>query len=390
MGRMLRLFLFLALALVGSTAQAGYHWVQYSPGYFTWAINDDGSNNDGYIYTQSCYCGRYSYSQWGPISAVSPGYSQPQQQSLSYSKYTWKERGLDHLAEAKDTESFLQFCRENNLAVNPASLPGALPMGSNRYGNPYASSAGGQPAYGMNNYSVSQQGFAQTGNTVYGNGGYSQGARPDVDELIHHQERLLERQNELGQMANNNVTANVHLRVEGDVEVAKINAATEGFLATLRAAQTPKTEIHSSQVVPYAPQPMPLNPSQPDQPQPAFVPAQAGPMYTGPVTLGVAADVAFRKNCGQCHGPQLKKGNLDLLSWQGWDAGHRADMYGKKHGLLDRLTTKDASIQMPPPGSPQPTPEEVKTMLAAVAPPQQQGANNPGPMNPPAAPILTH
>ena len=102
---------------------------------------------------------------------------------------------------------------------------------------------------------------------------------------------------------------------------------------------------------------------------------QTGPKQNAP-TFAQATGTFFAQSCTSCHNPKSKAGKLDLLALQG------PDSVAKNRETWESVLRKIRTGEMPPPGSPRPTPAAIKTVTLGIEAEferaDKRDASNPG------------
>lgn len=320
--RLLIFALVLVALLIPATAEASNGYTHIENGYYL-KYNASGQH-DGWWYRKNNCCQYYRHSQV-PAKGV------------SYSA-NWKSDLVKALEKAKDTELFLEAIKESGLQVNPASLP-----------SEYQGYARGQSTiyqgYGYVPY-------AAQGQSIMGLAAYAPNiGQVDIEGLLRTQQRLAERQSENASQANNYLTDRIGQVGAEQANIAKLQVATAAIVAAAQTQTQPRIEQHSWE-----------SGSGGQSGGNGSLPG--GQTTTGQtpgdaIALVRAANVLSNK-CVSCHGPNEKKGGLDLSGFATWDDA-TAEHYEIK--IRDRITSRDPAKQMPPPDKPQLDAADLRTLL---------------------------
>ncbi len=336
---MVRWFLALVLTLAAAApaaAEGGWYWLAQPNGLY---IRSNGYENDGWFYNKVCAGGYYSCGVWYPgtcsyakVVAIEGAPGAAASYDSSYSRTTktvtysntWKEHVVDALHQKNEGQLFLRALAESGLQATPGTY------GSSGYGYGGAYQTAGQTAL--------YQGFAATGNPVWGVAANNSGYQPvDANGQLYHLQRSTDRLGEIFGRANAFVASNVNTAVAGNVEEAKIRAATAGNVAAILASQT------SAQQTSYQTQPTAPPQQQPAGDGPPPLPPQpAGGAAAPQPTVG---QLIYQVRCSGCHGANQPKANLNLASLRGWPVENKMQLVAEVNRRVHLNTDK----RMPPP-----------------------------------------
>ena len=317
-----RLFI-VALLLVAMfipvTAEASNGYTHIENGYYL-KYNASGQH-DGWWYRKNNCCHYYRHSQ---VPAKGVAYSA-----------NWKSDLVKALEKAKDTELFLEAIKESGLQVNPNSLP-----------SEYQGYARGQSTI-MSGYGYVP--YAAQGQSIMGLAAYAPNiGQVDIEALLRTQQRTTERQAENAAQANNYLTDRIGQLGAEQANIAKLQVATAAIIAAAQTSTPPRIEQHQWEAG-----------------SGGQVGGQAGGQATTGQTPGdaialVRAANVMSNKCVSCHGPNEKKGGLDLSAFATWDDA-TAQQYEPK--IAARITSRDPAKQMPPPDKPQLDAADLRTLL---------------------------
>lgn len=318
------LILAMAAMLFAGVAHAGGfgNFTHYERGFY---LNGTVKQNDGWWWR--CSNGRfYRHSQFRQQQAKA-------QAQVQYSA-NWKSDLVKALDKQRDHELFLQALRESGLQSNQQGY-------SN--GNDYSATSG------SSTYSYGYVPFADQGGTIYGATvkDYAPNiGQVDVAALVNQQMRLVERLSEGTNTANNAVAGQINSLANAQAEVAKIQAAGQVLVETVRAAQAPATAHHTWQRETQS--------QQQSQPQ-----ALSAPQTTATDMVRVAA--LFERSCVKCHGAEKAQGGLNLSGFDSWGTQQRAEV---AQAIMDRITSQDPEMRMPPPPADPVGVEDLRALMA--------------------------
>jgi hypothetical protein len=295
------------LAVLASTAQAGWRYVRQASGLYCWT---DGQTTDGRLYEsyqnngQTCY--RQAEQQ--PAAVTPPAYGP-----------NWKVEGIRAYLALKDNQDYLDFIAD------------AFPQ---------RQQASGGTSYSHSGVQTIQQGYspyAAQGSLVMGLGTYQTGY-PPFDPQAANRDLLRSADQYLG------VAERVHRMVadsnQQSAEAQKMTALLGGLAQLAVAAQPPQTTTTTWQ----------------------SEAGQAGHSDARILRAGatgrVLAEASIQTSCTGCHSAEKHAGDLDLTALGTLAPEAVRDLWTRPDGVIDRLTTADPGKQMPPPGKGLLTPEQ--------------------------------